>query len=270
MSSVATVPEGKKEACKTYIEQTKLLVTLASAFLFAPAGLIAILKDSTPLCLKGGGLTWFVIMEALFVCSVLAGYAVLGSLTGSQDNGSFDVFRKATRVLSLMQFGFYLLGISVFIVVSVQLIGANAKIEHKDISAQQEALQPFSLTLTLPPFESGSAEASEKLLSKIHSLADALVSAKTVSSIVLVGRADKRELKPEVRHKYASNWGLAQQRAVFVQQVLSNMMVPPGKILATTAGPLYTSDSTPPALLENDRAVSVYISGYGTAPLVGN
>jgi hypothetical protein len=34
-----TVSEGKKEASKTYLEQTKLLVTLSSAFLFAPAGL---------------------------------------------------------------------------------------------------------------------------------------------------------------------------------------------------------------------------------------
>ena len=37
--------DGKKEACKTYIEQTKLLVTLASAFIFAPAVLIPLFKD---------------------------------------------------------------------------------------------------------------------------------------------------------------------------------------------------------------------------------
>jgi len=58
------VPEGKKEACKTYLEQTKLLVTLASAFLFAPAALIGILKDK-PLGLTNAQLTWFIIAEIL-------------------------------------------------------------------------------------------------------------------------------------------------------------------------------------------------------------
>src|SRR2546430_4416380 len=45
--------------------------------------------------------------EALFVLSVLAGYIVLGSLVGSQDEGKFDVFRTATRLWSLLQFGLY-------------------------------------------------------------------------------------------------------------------------------------------------------------------
>jgi len=48
------VSDSKKEACKTYIEQTKLLVTLASAFLFAPAALIGILKDRAAVGLLGG------------------------------------------------------------------------------------------------------------------------------------------------------------------------------------------------------------------------
>jgi hypothetical protein len=33
MSSPAAIPEGKREACKTYMVQTKLLVALASTFL---------------------------------------------------------------------------------------------------------------------------------------------------------------------------------------------------------------------------------------------
>ena len=32
--------EGKKDACNTYVEQTKLLVTLASVFVVAPAAVI--------------------------------------------------------------------------------------------------------------------------------------------------------------------------------------------------------------------------------------
>jgi hypothetical protein len=123
MSSALTVLDGKKEACKTYIEQTKLLVTLASAFLFAPAGLVAILKDRASANISHAGIAWFISIEALFIGSVLFGYIALGSLAGSQDNGTFDVFRPATRVVSLFQFGFYLAGIIMFVVLAVRLIG---------------------------------------------------------------------------------------------------------------------------------------------------
>ena len=119
---IGKTPVGKVEACKTYLEQTKLLVTLASAFLLAPAGLVAILKDKTAANLTGWQIAWFVAAEILFVLSVLAGYVAVGSLTGSQSSGKFDVFRTATRVASLTQLGFYVLGIAVFVTLVVQLV----------------------------------------------------------------------------------------------------------------------------------------------------
>jgi hypothetical protein len=119
-SSIPSI--GKQEACKTYIEQTKLLVTLASAFLLAPAGLVAILKDWTSVGIASEELFWFVAAEVLFVLSVLAGYFVLGSLAGSQDKNQFDVFRSATRVSSLLQFGLYVGGMGAFGYLAVQLI----------------------------------------------------------------------------------------------------------------------------------------------------
>lgn len=106
--------EGRKEAVKTYVEQTELLVTLSSAFLFAPAGLIAILKDRTAAKLTHDQLWWFVVAEFCFIFSVLAGYFVLASIAGSQDKGEFDVHRPATRWGSLAQFFSYLLGLVVF------------------------------------------------------------------------------------------------------------------------------------------------------------
>ena len=39
--------DGKKDACSTYIEQTKLLVTLASVFVVAPAALIPLFHGRT-------------------------------------------------------------------------------------------------------------------------------------------------------------------------------------------------------------------------------
>src|SRR5215831_4406188 len=122
MSIETITPESKKEACKTYIEQTKLLVTLASAFLFAPAALIGILKDKPAVGLSNAQFRWFVVAEICFIISVLAGYIVLGTLTGSQHAGQFDVFRPATRGFSLAQFGAYLIGLIVFIKLALALV----------------------------------------------------------------------------------------------------------------------------------------------------
>jgi hypothetical protein len=122
MCAPTTASEGRKEACKTYIEQTKLLVTLASAFLFAPPSLVAILKDKIAVGLTNKGMCWLLLAECLFVGSVLAGYVVLGSLAGSQDDGSFNVFRGTTRWLSIFQFVLYLAGLGAFIWLAVLLI----------------------------------------------------------------------------------------------------------------------------------------------------
>jgi hypothetical protein len=122
MSTPLPATDGKKEACKTYVEQTKLLVTLASAFLFAPAGLVAILKDRAPANIDKGGIVWFAVVEGFFVASILLGYVVLGSLAGSQDRDEFDVFRPATRVTSLLQFLFYVIGIVMFIILAIRLV----------------------------------------------------------------------------------------------------------------------------------------------------
>jgi hypothetical protein len=113
--------DGRKEACKTYIEQTKLLVTLASALIFAPAAIIGLLKDHPHV---DRWLGWQLIgAEVAFVVSVLFGYIALASVTGSQDAGSFDVYRTATRLSSLAQFAFYLLGMALFVWLTVRFFG---------------------------------------------------------------------------------------------------------------------------------------------------
>lgn len=105
--------DGRKEACKTYIEQIKLLVTLASAFLFAPAAIFGLFDKNS--YVERGLVGGFVGAEIAFVLSVLSGYIALGSVSGSQDAGTFDVFRPATRGWSLAQFAFYLVGIALFV-----------------------------------------------------------------------------------------------------------------------------------------------------------
>ncbi len=112
----------KKAACATYIEQTKLLVTLASAFLVAPAGLAAFLKDRPAAGLGSLSLGLFLSTEALFVLSVLSGYIVLGTIAGSQDSGSYDVYRPATRIASLIQLAAYVVALGVFVVLVQQAL----------------------------------------------------------------------------------------------------------------------------------------------------
>jgi hypothetical protein len=122
MSAAPNVDDGKKEAVKTYIEQTKLLVTLASAFLFAPAGLIAILKDRNQVGLTDHQILWFVVAEMLFIVSVFAGYVVLATIAGWQAIGKFDVYRPATKWSSLAQIIFYVLGLAIFMLLGVSLV----------------------------------------------------------------------------------------------------------------------------------------------------
>ena len=106
---------NRKDACKTYVEQTKLLVTLASSFLVAPAAFIVLFTGEKDLGLTLFQTTVFVISELAFVASVIAGYVVLGAITGSQHNGTYDVYRPATRISSLIQLALYVSGLAVFV-----------------------------------------------------------------------------------------------------------------------------------------------------------
>lgn len=113
--------DNKKAACETYIEQTKLLVTLASAFLLAPAGLVALVRPEKPNGLNRQDIIVFIVAEALFILSVLLGYVVLGTIAGSQDEGKFDVYRKATMICSLLQLASYISGLGIFVYLIIRL-----------------------------------------------------------------------------------------------------------------------------------------------------
>lgn len=106
---------GRAEALKTYIEQTKLLVSLASAFVLAPPAVLSYLR--APDGKKAAWVPWyrFTWAEGLLVASILAGYVVLGTIAGSQHDGDFNVDRPATRYWSIAQLTFYLAGIAIFL-----------------------------------------------------------------------------------------------------------------------------------------------------------
>jgi hypothetical protein len=106
---------GKQEALKTYVEQTKLLVTLASGFVLAPAAAVSFFRSSAPEHMAPPSVRLFLGAEILLIFSILSGYAVLGSIAGSQHNDEFNVYRPATRFLSLLQLALYLGGLSCFV-----------------------------------------------------------------------------------------------------------------------------------------------------------
>jgi hypothetical protein len=116
--------DARKEAVKTYIEQTKLLVTLSSAFVLAPAGVVAVFKDRVAVALSPFQLAWFVIADLLFIVSVLMGYVVLGTIAGYQHLNRFDVHRTATRYSSLVQIVSYLAGLAVFMFFAFALVSS--------------------------------------------------------------------------------------------------------------------------------------------------
>ena len=105
------------EACKTYIEQTKLLVTLASAFIVAPAALVPYFSATARVIGLQVEMAVRPILyaEYSFVGSVLAGYVVLATIAGSQYLGNFNVHRLATRLFSLLQIATYLFGLYRFV-----------------------------------------------------------------------------------------------------------------------------------------------------------
>jgi hypothetical protein len=105
--------QGRQDACRTFLDQTKQLITLASAFLFAPAAIVTWGKALESAKLSSV-MPWFVGAETCFVLSVILGYVTIGTIAGTQNDGTYNVFRVATRGFSIAQFLFYLLGIVIF------------------------------------------------------------------------------------------------------------------------------------------------------------
>jgi hypothetical protein len=104
---------GKQDACKTFLEQTKQLISLASAFLFAPAAVFTWSKDVSAAKLASG-VPWLIAIESFFVLSVILGYVTIGTIAGTQNDGSYNVYRPAMREFALAQFIAYVIGLCVF------------------------------------------------------------------------------------------------------------------------------------------------------------
>ncbi|MDX0833803.1 hypothetical protein GOD82_28615 [Sinorhizobium medicae] len=116
--------DDRKESVKTYIEQTKLLVTLASAFVVAPVVLTSAIKGELTSTLSHNQLSTFVAAEIMFILSILLGYVVLATISGSQVLGEHWIYRPATTVSSLLQITTYVLGLALLILFAYFLMAS--------------------------------------------------------------------------------------------------------------------------------------------------
>jgi len=106
--------DGAKEACKTFIDQTKLLVTLASAFIVAPAAMVTLFKGTASLTVTRELVHAFIGAESSFVLSVFLGYWVLATIAGTQYTNEYNLYRPATRLFSILQILAYVVGLGIF------------------------------------------------------------------------------------------------------------------------------------------------------------
>jgi hypothetical protein len=212
---------GRQESCKTYIEQTKLLVTLASAFVAAPVALIPLLRGSGA-ALAGDALSPFFYSEAGFIGSILLGYLALGSVAGSQHKDEFDVYRPTTMWVSRVQIAAYLLGLYFFTQYGQILL--NAAGDATDTSRLRLSSKIFQLVEPLPTFASGSAMETPPATT----ISDAVCRARSElarangQSAFVVGRHDDQSLTPRALAAVMSNMNLARLRGRYVAQLLQD------------------------------------------------
>ena len=255
--------QGKLEACKTYIEQTKLLVTLASAFLVAPAAVFSLFFGKDGIKLLPNYWLQFVGMEILFIFSVGCGYWVLAALAGSQAKGDFDVYRGAVRGWSIAQIATYVAGCGLLIYL-LHLGIQSAAPAQVEINPSDASFS-FQHLADIGPFPD-SANCPSHLKEQPSFLA-AVNNLKEISSAILgvlvIGSADTRTLTPNLRKTFGTNAGLAQARADCVKALLVEQ-VPAVKsefMKSYARGPINVGSLMSQTDLASDRVVSVYVMG---------
>lgn len=118
------------------------------------------------------------------------------------------------------------------------------------------------VSIVLPPFDSGTADPDPTIRCAVNAVVEAMFEAQSRPHVLITGKADRVELKPATKAKYATNWGLAQQRAAAVFELLSKAGVEDDHLFLSNAGPIHTSleDSS---RLFLDRSITLTIQTVG-------
>lgn len=114
--------ELEKLAVEKYLEQVRLLTTLASALLVSPAILVAILRFAGEVPAVAADLqqasVYLFLSSGFLVLVIITTYLIYSSVVGRLVSGEVDLYRPATRVFSLLQILFLIAGV-VFLVLFV-------------------------------------------------------------------------------------------------------------------------------------------------------
>lgn len=141
---------------------------------------------------------------------------------------------------------------------------AIVKINHTSGKSSSEQQAPATtFIMRLPPFATGTAVPDSQIRCAAETLGSALKNDPGIVSIVVVGRADRRNVRNNAHKLYASNWGLAQQRAEGVAASLVSQGVGSRRVSTAVAGPVLTAIEPTENALAADRAVSVTVHAVG-------
>lgn len=107
-------PPGPKAAVETYLEQVKIVTALATTLLLTPNVLLTLEQQATARQSLAANLpaweTWLIAANVAFLSAVILTYFIYATVVGDMDDNKFDVYRPATRWLSLAQLVALLVG----------------------------------------------------------------------------------------------------------------------------------------------------------------
>ena len=100
--------ECRKFAVEKYLEQVKIVTTLATTLLVTPNALVALYpaeeaKGQVPVVLCQGLKPWLLTANISFALTIVLAYFIYSSVVGFIFQGEYDIHRPMTRVFSLLQ-----------------------------------------------------------------------------------------------------------------------------------------------------------------------
>ena len=123
---ISLTRDYQKYAVEKYIEQVKVLTTLASALLLSPGILAALYRvigdHNLQFQQKQQAIVAVIISSVSSLIAIFFAYFIYSSLIGMIYKNKYDIYRPATRFFSLLQFIFVVISCVSFIFVVYYLL----------------------------------------------------------------------------------------------------------------------------------------------------
>lgn len=124
----------------------------------------------------------------------------------------------------------------------------------------------YSYGFQLSAFDSASTKINEKIACELKELEQILKQSDGLNTVNIVAGADRRELRPNAKREFSSNWALAQQRTISIASELKKFLPQGTSIIVSNAGPSHTAGVVSENMLDQDRAPRIELSGFGDLP----